>query len=86
MKMSKMAIMQMMDAYEDRIVVLYDETENIWEFPMKMVKEAKTIWEEIAWMEEGGWVSSEEAQSIWNHVEKAAERFQEKWEKDMKED
>lgn len=86
MKMSKVAVEQMMDSYADRIIDLYNDLKHnhIWNFPMKLAQEAKAIHEEICWMEEGGWITGEDAQILWEDVEDTAEEFMEDWENEMK--
>lgn len=79
MKMSKLAVETLKDSYGDRLIDLYEANKAT--APMVMVKESKTIWGEISWMEEGSWITSDEATDLWNHVEETVEELLADWER-----
>ena len=88
LRMSKRAVMAMEDSYNDRLIDAYSAAKrNVYsDFPMHLAKEAKAIHEELCWMEEGGWITSEEAGNLWKSIETSCQEFLADWESEIDND
>jgi hypothetical protein len=80
MMFNKEAVEQMTDSYDDRIIDAWNGSGSTrCNFPALLIKECKAMHEEISWAEEGGWLSSEDAEALWSHIEETAEAFMKDW-------
>jgi hypothetical protein len=80
MKFGKDAVEQMMDTYSDQIIDVWNESgPTRCNFPALLIRECKKMHEELSWAEEGGWLTSEDAEALWNHIEETAEAFMKDW-------
>lgn len=88
MKMSNRAIMAMEDSYSDRLLDVYGRTKktDFNNLPAELIREMKTIHEEISWAEEGSLITGEDAERLWTGVEEAAQEILDDWESEIDND